>query len=149
MKNTMDERLVVLASAQERIMNIGEIISQLNQSQLIAEKNAYASMIASDKVTTLSKEGNQLAEKLKNYNNDINNSDLQKEKATQTLLFEVQNLFRSIASEVEKINEVSHNIEMEVALQKELGDNLRSSMAQICDSVDCMVACAELMCAEI
>jgi hypothetical protein len=150
MKDMINERLILLATAQECMNDVSDAMERWDSSQLILEKSAFESMNVTDKVLNLSKEGNQLVNRLQSSYRDIlagtKAEDVQK---ITVMLDEVQGLFKNILETSIAGNEISHNIEKETALQKEIEEGLKGCVNKVSESLDSAVACAEFMLAEI
>lgn len=150
MKDMISERLVHLASAQESMADIVDKAEQWVKSQLQMEKIAYESLNASDTILNLSKEGNLLVELLQKHYNDVS-LDISGEQYPKIslLLDEVKLLFHKINHAAANANEFSHEVEGEVAFQREIGEVMKKNMLNVGESLDCAVACIELLMTEI
>lgn len=150
MKDMLNERLILLATAQESMLDVADMMNQWDKSQLATEKSAFDSMNVSDKVLNMSKEGSRIIERLQGCCSEISvGTSADKYLKMMTLLDEVRNLFCSITDASAAANDISHKIEGEVATQKVIEENIRGHLNQVMESIDSAVACAELMLAEL
>lgn len=158
MKNMLNEKLALLSTAQECMMDVADILEQLDNSQVFIEKSAYDSMNVSDKIVNLSKEGNQMLEKLQEHFNICNvtmgsavSTVISREEAQKmnALLQEIYFLLHNILTDAARANEISHQIEAEAAHQREIEDNFRNSICGIREGIDSTAACAEFLLAEL
>jgi hypothetical protein len=150
MKDMISERLILLATAQDRMSDAADELDQWDKSQLSMEKSAFESMNASDQVLCMAKEGKYLVEKLQEYYRKSSENVTYEEIRKITLMLdEIQGLFVKIKEESVTVNEISHRIEGEAASQKEIRENIKKSITNIKESVDSAVACAEFMLAEL
>lgn len=150
MKDMIKERLVLLAQAQENMTEIIDRLSSWDNSQLSVEKSAFTSMNVSDRILNLSKEGNRLAEKLQEYcSNDKMGYEAIDTQKVASILHDVQSLFQTIWQSANEANETSHNLENEIALQREVVEEIKSSISDINETVDQAMACAEFILCEM
>ena len=150
MKDLISERLILLATAQESMMEMTDRMDQWGNSQLSLEKSAFDCLNISDKVLNLSKEGNLLVKKLQEcclamMNNPNENTYKQNMK---DVLAELHGVFSNITETSAYVNEISHQIEGEVAVQKEMEVVIKNTFNHVSESIDSALACAELMLAE-
>ncbi len=147
MKDMINERLILLATAQESMTDVTE---QWDGSQLIVEKSTFETMNVSDKILNLSKEGNCLIKRIQEcYHGNLVGANPDEAKKIAVLLKEVQGLFHNILENAAASNEISHNLEREVASQRDIKDDIKTAVGQISVSIDSAVACAEFMLAEL
>jgi len=150
MKEMLNERLILLATAQECMANVADMIDQWDKSQLIVEKSTFETMNVSDTILNLSNEGNLLIEKIKEcYRASLASLNAEDTQKVNTFLEQVQGLFYNIVENASKANEVSHKLEAEVAVQREIEDGIKRAYVRVIESVDSAVACAEFVLAEI
>lgn len=149
MKNILNERLLLLANAQESMRDLSNRMEIWNESQLNTEKHAFDSMNISDHILNMSKEGKHLIAMLQEHYNK-NCLDKADEECVKmgTIMNEIQDLFVHITRASFIANDISHKIEEEIALQKEIGEGMKNSLDIINESLDTTVACAELMITE-
>ena len=149
MKEMLNERLILLATAQECMTNVSDMIDQWDKSQLIVEKSTFETMNVSDTILNLSNEGNLLIEKIKErYRASLASLNAEDTQKVNTFLEQVQGLFYNIVENASKANEVSHKLEAEVAVQREIEDGIKRAYVRVIESVDSAVACAEFVLAE-
>lgn len=150
MKETLNEKLILLATAQERMFHISDMMEQFDNSQVFIEKSAYDSINESDKILNLSKESFHIIEKLQEYISFCYNcEDKENSLKIKTLMKEVQILLQNILAQAIQVNEVSHQIEAEAAYQREIGDKLKGTLCEIGDGIDSAAACAEFLLTEM
>lgn len=150
MKDMINERLILLATAQESMNDVADMMSQLDSSQLMTEKIAFDSVNVSDKVLNMSKEGSRLVELLQDCCSEASvGTTADKYLKMTAMLSEIRNLFQNITEASAQANDISHKIEGEVANQKEIEEHIKCQLGQIVDSIDSAVACAEFMLAEL
>jgi hypothetical protein len=149
MMDTLYERLILLSTAQECMMDVADRMDQWDKSQLIVEKSTFETMNVSDKILNLSIEGNRLIEKIQErYLLTLASLNPDEEQKVNAFLEEVKGLFYKIFENASKANDVSHNLETQVAVQREIEEGIKQSFCYICENVDLAVACAELVMAE-
>ncbi len=150
MRELLNERLVVLASAQKKMEEVADRIDQWETSQVTLEKGAFETLNVSDTIVNLSKEGNQMVRELQEYFSQAA-MQLTEQDAKQTaeLLKEIHNLFHTIQYNAKHTNEIIHNCDQAVAAQREIGEAAKTSINTICESVSCAVACTEMILAEM
>ena len=149
MVDMVNERLILLATAQECMTDVVEVMEQWDSSQLNLEKSAFESMNITDKILNLSKEGKILVKRLQScYGKTFAGTKAENAGKITALLEEAQGLFNKILDASMTGNEISHNMERETALQKEIEEGLKCSLCQVNGSIDSAVACAEFILAE-
>lgn len=149
MEEMVNERLILLATAQECMTDVTEVMEQWESSQLILEKSAFESMNITDKILNLSKEGDFLVKRLQScYLEPFAGTKAEDTGEITALLEETQGLFNNILEASITGNEISHNIERETALQKEFEEVIKCCLCQVNESIDSAVACTEFILAE-
>jgi len=150
MKEMVNERLKLLATAQQSMREVADIMELWEDSQLVLEKSTFDSINGSDSALGLSREGKKLVTKLLEHCQRItenpNNADID---TMAVLLNEAGGLFQNIHAATKKSNEIAHNLELEVAHQREIAEHMKNSVGVIAKSVDQAVACAEFLLAEV
>ena len=150
MKEMLNERLILLAAAQECMTDVADMIEQWDKSQLIVEKSTFETMNVSDTILNLSKEGNILIKKIKErYRASLVSLNVEDTQKVNAFLEQVQGLFHNIVDNASKANEISHKLEAEVAVQREIEDGIKRAYVRVCESVDSAVACTEFVLAEL
>ncbi len=150
MKDIANQRLVYLATAQESIFDVTKMIEKWEQSQLVLEKNAFDTMNMSDTILNLSKEGTKLVKRLQEYfMTGLSESKEEDIKLVAFLLQEIQGMFDRIVDHSACANETAHIIENEVAVQREIGDSMKTEVCKVIDHIDSCAACEEFLFAEI
>ena len=148
MKEMISQKVAQLGSAQECMLGVTDRIEQWEQSQLTLEKSAFTAINISDKILKLSMEGTSLIEKLYKELDamlgDIDNPDMH-----PPMLKELQQLFDHILSQAKDANDIAHQFELEVDLQREIIEGMRSNLSTVAESLDAAVACAEFVLAEM
>jgi hypothetical protein len=150
MKDLLSERLIQMATAQEQMTAVADMMEQWDSSQLVASKCAFDAMNVSDKVLNLSREGSRLVKKLQECCIDqfkYNHSD--ESCRVSLVLNEIQELFRHISEASFAVNEISHKIEGEAAFLKETEEGIKKTLGHVSESINSAVACAEFMLAEL
>lgn len=150
MKEIINERLKLLAKAQESMMDAAIIMEQWENSQSILEKSSFDAINNSDKALNLSREGNLLINKLLN-NCCLKCSEAEKEnsEALVSILKEAGDLFQRIVEASKAANDTAHVLEHEVANQRVITENFKETVSTVSNNVDQAVACAEFMLAEL
>lgn len=150
MKNMICEKLVQLGAAQECMVEVADQIEQWEHSQLILEKSAFTSINTSDRILNLSVNGTDLVENLHNKLVSVLKGSLTGSmEKIEPMLQEIQVLFDRILGQAKEANDIAHQLELEVALQREIGDGMKSKIGTINDSLEAAVACAEFILAEL
>jgi predicted phage-related endonuclease len=107
-------------------------------------------MNVSDTVLNMSKEGGRLVGLLQECCTEIAvGTSAEKYLKMTAVLEEIRNLFHSITEASAAVNDISHKIEGEVAYQKQVEENIKNHLSSVGESLDSVVACAELMIAEL
>ncbi len=149
MRNELDEKLVVLAKAQECMIYVADTMERWDSSQFNVEKIAYESINLSDTMVNMSKEGCRLALVLQEYYNEISlGISADKYLKMTAFLEEIKSLFQSISEIAEVENEISHQMEEEIAGQRELQEDIKCNLCQIGESLDVSVASVEFVLSE-
>jgi len=144
MREMVNDRLKQLFTAQECMKNVDDIINNLDRSQLTVEKNAFDVINCSDTSLNLAKEGNQLATKLhviyQSYNETTGVSE-----DIANLVNDLGSVFQKILEAANLSNEVSHNMEHEVAFQRDITDYVKNAIYSVTESVNQAISCAETL----
>jgi hypothetical protein len=149
MRNTIEDRLVLLAKAQESMTDVADIMTRWDNSQLIMEKSAFESLNVSDEVLNLSREGSLLVGRLLECCRSLmKNPSPEESRKMAAVLEEIHEVFFDISQASSNVNDISHRIEAEAESQKEMEEEIRSSLARVGESLDSAIACAELVLAE-
>ncbi len=151
MKDLVSERIVLLAKAQECMVEITEKMDQWEDSQMVLEKSAFDCLNVSDKVLNLSNEGNLLVEELQECcRTMIKNPDkvIDKQKIAE-VISEIHGIFNNITETSASVNEVAHKIEGVVAVQRDIEESIKAASVHVSGSIDEALACAEMMLAEL
>lgn len=146
--NKLNEKLLVLADAQECMTNVADIMEQWDNSQLNSEKLAYESINLSDTLLNMSKEGYRLMLLLEEYCKELSTS-ADKYLKTTAFLDEIKSVFQNISENAEIENEICHQMEEEIANQREMQESIKNCLYQIGESLDVSVASTELILSEI
>jgi len=150
MKDMINDKILQLATAQESMIDVAISIDQWEQSQLMLEKSAFETMNTADTILNLSKEGKLLVDKLQHqFFEGMKHVDSENAGQVRELFGHLEKLFQLVLEKAQSANETAHNLEMEVATQREIGENMQQSVNCISDSVEAAVACAEFILAEI
>lgn len=150
MKDMINERLKLLAQAQECMVDVADIMDQWENSQAVLEKSTYDTMNISDQALNLSKEGNKLiARLLFSCEKIAKNPDKAETESMTVLLEEAGSMFHKMLNVNKSANEIAHKLEQEVAYQREIAENMKNSVVTISQSVNQAVACAEFLMAEL
>ncbi len=150
MEGNIDERLKLLASSQESMTKIADIIEQWEKSQAALEKCTFDSMNISDTALNLSKEGNRQILKLMDNRRMLEEqSDSEAAEAMNNLLTEAGSLFHNILETARTASEIAHNLEQKVAYQREITEHLKDSVDVIEKSLNQTVACADFLYAQL
>lgn len=150
MINKLDEKLLVLSNAQENMTYIADIMEQWDCSQFDVERIAYESINLSDSVLNMSKEGCRLTELLEECCREVSKEiSADQYSKMSALLEEIQSTFQNISETTMVENEICHQMEEEIANQRELQENIKSRLSRISESLDVSVASAELILSEL
>jgi len=150
MKELLNERLILLATTQEQMTKITDMMEQWSDSQQNTEKDAFDAMNVSDHVLNSTKEGKKLLDLLEESVHDIS-SDIDSGRyfITTGFLNEIRKVFNNLTEQSVRANEISHKIEAGVACQMELVDEIKNRIEVINDAIDSTVACAEIIIADL
>jgi hypothetical protein len=150
MEDCINERLKLLAAAQESMIKIADFMEQWEKSQTALEKCTFDSMNISDEALNLSREGNRLILKLTDSFNLIPDHSGNKDaQAMISVLKDACNMFRSILEATRTASEIAHNLEQEVANQREIAEHMKDNVNVIEKNVNQTVACAEFLFADL
>ncbi len=148
MKNMLCEKVAQLGAAQECMVEVADQIEQWEHSQLILEKSAFTTINTSDKILNLSMKGTTLVDNLHNEMKASKGPNADAERL-EPMLQEIQQLFDHILSQAKESNDIAHQLEQEVDLQREIGEGMKCRWSTVSDSVEAAVACAEFILAEL
>ncbi len=148
MKEMIVQKVAQLGSAQECMIDVSDRIEQWEHSRLILEKHAYTAINTSDKILNLSKEGTSLVEKLHKELRTVL-GDVSSSEKYMSILKDQQLLLDHILSQAKEANDIAHKLELEVALQREIGEEMKSKLSTVGESLDAAVACAEFILADM
>lgn len=147
MKDTLCEKLIHLATSQECMAELADKMEQWSYSQLNMERSAFESMNESDKVLNMSKEGIHLTGLLKEANNKI--AEVREAEKINELVEAINVLFVNISEAALNANEILHTMEAEIAFQKEIEEDIKTTIVHVSESVDTTLAFTELLMADI
>jgi hypothetical protein len=148
MKEMISQKVAQLGAAQECMLGVSDRIEQWEQSQLTLEKSAFTAINISDKILNLSMEGTSLIDKL-HKELDAVLGDIDSPEMHAPMLKELQQLFDHILSQAKDANDIAHQLELEVALQREIGEGMKNNLGTVAESLDAAVACAEFVLADM
>lgn len=149
MKNMIEDRLILLAQAQECMADVADQMAKWDKSQLAMEKSAFTSLNVSDKILNWSREGSLLVGRLLECCRSImTNPSPEENKKMEVVLEEIHQVFLRISQASANVNEISHKIEGEAAVQKEIEEGIKASLVMVGESLDSAIACAEMVLAE-
>jgi hypothetical protein len=148
MKEMLCEKIAQLGSAQECMAGVSDRIEQWEHSQLILEKSAFTDINTSDKILNLSMKGATLIDNL-HTELDTSVSNTYSTETLEPILMEIKQLFDQILSQAKEANDIAHKLELEVALQREIGEGMKSNLLTVGESLDAAVACAEFILADM
>jgi hypothetical protein len=148
MKEMISQKIAQLGSAQECMLGVADRIEQWEQSQLTLEKSAFTAINISDKILNLSMKGTSLIDKL--YKElDAMLGDIDRPEMNAPMLKELQQLFDHILSQAKDASDIAHQFELEVALQREIVEEMKNNLSTVAESLDDAVACAEFILADM
>ncbi len=149
MNNTMKERLIHLATAQELMAEASDKMTEWDKSQLNMEKSAFDSLNLSDQVLKFSKEGSMLINRLLECCQSVaKNPQVTEQKKMKVVLEEIHDVFNKINEASMSISKISHKIEAEAAAQKDLEESIRDTFAKAEEKINTVAASTELVMAE-
>ncbi len=150
MREILSEKLIEIASTQKKLEEVADRIDQWESSQVTLEKGTFEALNVSDTIVSLTNEGHQMVSVLQDYftraTMQLTEQDV---RHTAELLKEIHNLFHSIQWNAKHTNEIMHNCDQAVATQREIGETAKNSLHTISESVNCVVACTEMILAEL
>jgi|GEM_PF-733379 hypothetical protein len=149
MKDLMKDRLINLANAQEFMADAADKMAKWDQSQLVMENSAFESLNLSDEVLNLSKNGSQMVGRLLECMQSMleNPCELEHEKV-KVVLEELISSFGRIDGASVNLNEISHRIEAEAAIQREIEEGIKKTLNEVAESIDSATACVEFLMSE-
>lgn len=146
MKDMMYERLILLATAQEKLIAVTDKLEQWDNSLLSMEKNAFEAINIADKVLNISKDGEKLVRLLREYCLGCSEAATSKEKLREAeLLDSICKHFRDIRIALSESNELAHMVETETVTQKTLKDEMKNSLSVVEESLSSAIASTELV----
>jgi hypothetical protein len=148
MKDIISEKLMILATAQNRITEVAGSLGKMDNSLIAMEKSSFELLNNSDKLVCMSKEGMLLADRLKEALISNNLETLIERDMLVHIINEISNNLLNIYNTSIKSNNSSHEIEAEAVYQREYKEFINDSLSLIGDSINSTVACAELILAE-
>lgn len=149
MKSKIEDRLKLLAKAQESMSDVADMMACWDKSQQTMEKSAFESLNVSDEVLNLSKEGSLLIGRILECCRAVmKNPGPEENQRMAAVLEEIHEVFLNISNASINVNNISHRIESEAASQKRMEEDIRKSLVQVGDSLDSAIACAEMVLAE-
>lgn len=147
MKDLISERLKHLASAQECMMSVADIMEHWENRQSALEQRTFDIINISDTVLNLSKAGCKLDDRLSELHREISHN-LSGTNEMTTIIVEAEEMFHKIWDASSTASELSHNLEQEVASQREMIESLKASLNEICHNVNSTVACTDMLLSE-
>jgi flagellin-like hook-associated protein FlgL len=149
MKDTVKERLINLATAQEVMADTADQITKWDETQLVLEKSAFDSLNVSDNVLKYSQECSALvARLLECCHTVVKSPDSYQQKKMLTVLEEIHEDFNKINEASSNLSDISHRIESQVTLQREIEEGIKKSLCQLSDCIDTAAASTELIIAD-
>lgn len=149
MDNISNERLLLLANAQQTIKDLSNRMEQWKELQIQSEQYAFDAMNISDQVLNMSRDGKSLITTLQDcYHTPGNHQCSEDSNMFHKVMEDIDALFLLITKASYRVNEVAHKVEEVIAVQKEIGDNIKNNLEVIEESLDTAVACAEFMFSE-
>lgn len=149
MKDTIKDRLIHLAVAQEFMTDVTDKMADWDKSQSVMEQSAFDSLNVSDDVLRLSREGSELIDNLSECCLAlVKNPGVTEQKELSEVLAEIHNIFNKINEASARISIISHQIEGQAAIQKKLEEGVKQSLEQLGGSIDTVAACAEFIMAD-
>lgn len=145
MKDMVYERVIELSSAQESLIQTGELMDKLCLSQQKIEKYSYEAMNLTDTVLNLTRQGKQMVKQLRDGGFDYSENPCEAGKDQLIhLLEEMNQLLCKIMESAMSDNEILHSIENTAAVQCGITEELKASIGSVGECVDHAVAGAEL-----
>lgn len=148
MKDLISEKLMILATAQDRIVEVASRLEKMENSVIVMEKKSFELLNSSDKLVCMSKEGMLLTDRLKETFVSNNLETVMDKDILIHIVDEIQNYFHNIYNTSIMSSNSSHEIETEAVYQREYKEFINASLSLISDSINSAVACAELMLTE-
>lgn len=149
MRKMIKERLVQLSSAQEAMRGISGVMEHWNESLALLEKNAFDAINVSDKVLNLSKEGQNLIARLQDGYKSCVSRCPEHAKEIHEIMEQLKSVFIDVFDASVKVSEISHDLEHESSIQKEIKDGLVKTIGTVNESIDSAIAYAEFLIAGI
>lgn len=150
MKDTDKERLIHLATAQEFMADAADQITKWDETQLVLEKSAFDSLNISDDVLKYSQECSALVGKLLACCQTlVKNPDAIEQKKMVVVLSEIHDIFEKINEASINLSAISHRIEGQVAVQREIEEDIKNSHVQLRECIDTAAASTELIIADL
>ncbi len=148
MKDTIHERLILLATAQECMANVSDKMKHWDDSQLIMEKSSFEMMNVSDDILKLTREGSSLAGKLLECCHRMKvNEETYKQNVAGDLeaLYQV---FCKISDASSSVSELAHKLECEADIQKGMEETIKNCLGYVGECIASVLADEEMVIAD-
>jgi len=148
MKDTIREKLIILATAQDRLANVAGRLDIMEKSVTTMEKCSYELINKSDKLVRLSNSGLVLANRLKEAFMRSNIDAVMDKESLLRIIDEIHENILNIYNTSMETNISVHEIETEAVCQRDNKDFINDSLSLLSDSINSAAACAELLLAQ-
>lgn len=149
MKDTIHDRLILLATAQECMATVFDNMKLWDDSQLIMEKSSFELMNVSDDILRLTKEGSSLAGKLLECCNILKADKAVDDKHNIAgNLEELYQVFLRISSASSDVSELAHRLECEADAQKGMEESIKDRLGYVGECIASVLADEELVVAD-
>jgi len=144
MQETIKERLMKLANAQNRLTEISGRLDRMEKSVMTMEKCSFELLNKSDKLLSMSNTVLLLVERLKELFASVNPDTIIDKDMLAAIIDDICSNVQSIYNTCVEANSSSHEIEEEAAYQRENNDFINETLAIVSSCINSAVACAEL-----
>lgn len=148
MKEIISDKLIILATAQDRLAEVTAKLEQMENSVETLEKSSFELLNNSDKIVSMSKEGMLLADRLKELLSDTGSDTVLAREVLIHITDEIRVNLHNIYNLSKDNNRLAHDGEKEAVCQRDYKDFINDSISVFSNSISSAVACAELLLAE-
>lgn len=148
MKDMISEKLIILATAQNRLAEVASRLDKMENSVMTMEKASFELLNNSDKLVNMSKESLLLANRLKEVFAGISEDKVTNKDIIEQIIDEIHIKLHNMHNTALNNSSSSHDIEAEAVCQRENKEFINDSLSLISDSINSAVACADLLLAQ-
>jgi hypothetical protein len=150
MNESMNERLVMLAKAQQSVLEVIDNLEKWDSSQKTLESSTYGTLNAMDSLVNLITDGNdRMLGLVRHCVQAFENLPEEDMGVLVKLVEDMERHYEAILETALRSNDDVHKLEEEVIHQSAIGDCIKNTVHEMEQSVSETVACVEFKLAEI